>query len=364
MQIDQNATEKLESILKPRRRSFAGGAVFGNVYDEGRKVVLECYARPTVDEMDILRPLIHSVVTPQEIYWKQPCWQQPCCGDEEILLEVTETVNQFQTMFDQLQQLITDKANQDIQTIVNLAEKTRLEFNRTLQMPSKLAESSLSLSKSLTSNVSASVANKVDDLKQFWSAHLVHVIESIDLRKSKEKVKNLQDKYPQESPGQIANRLIEEKLIFATAIAGLGGLLPGGKMVFDFLQTDYLLAAMIYEVACAYGYYEFDKEEILIIWMSSVGSGKLQSQGVDFLTSSLHVPGATVVISMTLNTMLFFAVGYAACEYFRDKSQLATFDTELLENISKNTDSFIEEQLKHKDQIAAATQKVLELVKS
>ncbi|NJO42055.1 MAG: hypothetical protein HC769_20325 [Cyanobacteria bacterium CRU_2_1] len=161
-------------------------------------------------------------------------------------------------------------------------------------------------------------------LKLDW---LVGVTGQVDLQKAESAVRKLQQKYPTESPSQIAHRLMLEK---ATYVGGLGfvtSFLPGeaiALLAVDLATTTALQAEMVYQIAFAYGLNLKEparKGEVLAIFGLALGGNRAVKLGLGFLRS---VPLAGAIIGASTNAAMMYAMGYAACHFYETKLQKST----------------------------------------
>ncbi|MFB8788732.1 MAG: hypothetical protein U7123_07745, partial [Potamolinea sp.] len=148
------------------------------------------------------------------------------------------------------------------------------------------------------------------------------MVNQVDLAKVEESVKALKQKYPQETPRQIAHRLMLEKAIYAGSSGLLTSLVPGqaaALFVVDLTTTSALQAEMVYQIAAAYGLDLQDpvrKGEVLTIFGLALGGNRAIKAGLELLQNA---PVAGAVIGASSNAVMLYTVGYAACRFYEAK---------------------------------------------
>ena len=150
---------------------------------------------------------------------------------------------------------------------------------------------------------------------------------NVDVVRAETHVQHLQAKYPNESVGGIANRLMLEKSIIAGG-SGIATSLPGfaaALFAVDIATNAALQAELVYQIACLYGFNLKDparKAEVAAILGLSIGG----SQAAGKLTARLgltavgkNIPIAGSVIGASTNAAAIYAMGYAACRFYEAK---------------------------------------------
>jgi hypothetical protein len=111
----------------------------------------------------------------------------------------------------------------------------------------------------------------------------------VDVGKAQAAVRKLQQEYPQESPSQIANRIMVDKALSAGGIGLVSGFVPGmalALLAIDLAATTQLQAEMVYEIAAAYGMDLTDpkrKGEVLAIFGLALGGSRAVKAGLGLL---------------------------------------------------------------------------------
>lgn len=152
---------------------------------------------------------------------------------------------------------------------------------------------------------------------------LLGAVDSVNLEKAETAVKKLQQEHPNESPSQIAHRIMVEKATKAGGIGLATSILPGiavALLAIDLAATTELQSEMLYQIAAAYGLDLKDparKGEILGIFGLGLGGGRLlKAAGLGLLR---NVPFAGAVIGASSNATMIYSLGYAACRFYEAK---------------------------------------------
>jgi uncharacterized protein (DUF697 family) len=156
-------------------------------------------------------------------------------------------------------------------------------------------------------------------LKVDW---LMTVIERIDIVKAETHVKNLQRKYPNEKPRDIAHRIMMEKALYVGSSGFASSLMPGfaaAMFAVDLAATMALQAEMVYQIAGAYGLNLQDparKGEVLAVFGITLGSSSALQAGLGL---ARNIPVAGSVIGASSNAAMLYALGYATCRFYEAK---------------------------------------------
>lgn len=199
------------------------------------------------------------------------------------------------------------------------------------------------------------VASKIPNIGKF-----LEPIFNVDIVKAESNVKNIQSKYPAESKGDLANRLMVSKAIIAGGSGVVTSLpLPGFAAALfpvDVMNNAMLQSELVYSIAYLYGFNLKDparKAEVAAILGLSIGG----SQAAGKLTARLgikavgrNIPLAGGVISASTNAAAIYAMGYAACRFYEAKlaNQNLTLETALEETENANEEylaSIVDDQV-------------------
>ncbi len=159
---------------------------------------------------------------------------------------------------------------------------------------------------------------------------LVDATDRVDLKKAEAAVRKLQQEHPDESPSQIAHRIMIDKSIYAGGVGLVTSLVPVeaiALLAVDLATTTLLQAEMVYQIAAAYGLDLKDparKGEVLGIFGLSFGGSRAIKAGLGLLRT---VPVAGAVIGASANATMFYSLGYAACRFYEAKLDAATTET-------------------------------------
>jgi len=169
---------------------------------------------------------------------------------------------------------------------------------------------------------------------------------NVDVIKAEDAVKKLQQKYPNESPSQIAHRIMVEKATQAGGIGLASSILPGVALALfavDLAATTRLQAEMVYQIAAAYGLDLKDparRGEILGIFGLGLGGGRiLRAAGLGILR---NVPFAGATIGASSNAAMLYSLGYAACRFYEAKVKSPEpVDAQTLGNLQQQSQEYL-----------------------
>lgn len=177
---------------------------------------------------------------------------------------------------------------------------------------------------------------------------LVGASDRVDLEKATQAVRKLQQEHPNESPSQIAHRIMVEKATYAGGIGLASSILPGvalALLAVDLAATTQLQSEMIYQIAVAYGLDLKDparKGEVLAIFGLALGGGRLmKAAGLGLLR---NVPFAGAMIGASSNAAMLYSLGYAACRFYEaklDSPTSVTTDATLAE-LKQQSENYLE----------------------
>jgi uncharacterized protein (DUF697 family) len=181
-------------------------------------------------------------------------------------------------------------------------------------------------------------------LKLDW---LVGMTDRVELSKAQEEVKQLQQKYPNESPSQIAHRIMVSKATYASGVGFVSSILPGvatALLAIDLAATTALQTEMIYQIAGAYGLDLQDparKGEVLAIFGLALGGSNALKAGLGFMR---NVPLAGAAIAAGTNATMLYSLGYAACRFYEAKLREGTEEpsTETLKAIQQESEKYLD----------------------
>lgn len=177
---------------------------------------------------------------------------------------------------------------------------------------------------------------------------LLGATSNVDLAKAEAEVRKLQQEHPNESPSQIAHRIMVEKAKRAGGIGLATSVLPGAALAFlavDLAATTQLQAEMVHQIAAAYGLDLKDparKGEVLGIFGLGLGGSRLlKTAGLGLLR---NIPFAGAVIGASSNATMLYSLGYAACRFYeaKQKSPDAETSQETLQTLQQQSEKYLE----------------------
>ncbi|MEM9090776.1 MAG: hypothetical protein AAGC93_18765 [Cyanobacteria bacterium P01_F01_bin.53] len=157
-------------------------------------------------------------------------------------------------------------------------------------------------------------------LKMDW---LLPIVTQVDIVKAEEQVKKLQQKYPNETPRQIANRIMMQKTLLVGGSGLASSVAPGaaaGLFALDLAATTAIQAEMGYQIAGVYGLDMHDPargKEILGIFGLVFGSNYAIKSGLQLMMRNVPVAGA--VVGAGTNAATLYTVGHMACSFYEHK---------------------------------------------
>lgn len=176
---------------------------------------------------------------------------------------------------------------------------------------------------------------------------LLGVSDQVDVVKATEYVRQLKQKYPDESPSQIAHRIMVEKAMYAGGVGLASSLVPGeaiALLAVDLATTTALQTEMLYQIAAVYGLDLKDparKGEALAIFGLALGGSRAIRAGLVFVK---NLPFAGALIGASANATMIYALGYAACRFYEAKLDPEVSETAdaTLEDIHQKSESYLE----------------------
>jgi len=177
---------------------------------------------------------------------------------------------------------------------------------------------------------------------------LIGATDVVNLEKAEAAVNKLKQQYPDESPRQIAHRIMVEKATKAGTVGLATSILPGiavALLAIDLAATTELQSEMLYQIASVYGLDLKDparKGEILAIFGLALGGGHLlKAAGLGLLR---NVPFAGAAIAVSSNATMIYSLGYAACQFYEAKLDTSTSLTspQTLATLKQQSEEYLE----------------------
>ncbi len=179
----------------------------------------------------------------------------------------------------------------------------------------------------------------------------------VDNAKVKATVDLMRSQYPDESPAQIAHRLIVEKAWSAGRLGLLTNIIPPIAALLlgvELIATTKLQTEMVYEIAAAY---DLDltesarRGEVLAIFGLSLGADVLKT-GLSIVEI---IPGIGAVVGASTNAAILYVLGQTACRFYDAKVNQTEFasmqqqtdtDWQVALNQSKTMDRILAQMVK------------------
>ena len=154
---------------------------------------------------------------------------------------------------------------------------------------------------------------------------LIPILNNVDTQGVLETVQELKNRYPEDTPGEIAHRLIQKKVLLVGGMGFVSSLVPGvSTALFSVDMAGLVLsqAELGYQIAAVYGLDVSDparKGEVLAIFGAAMGTNFALKTGLKFALQTVPIAGS--VVGASTNAMALYAVGYAACRFYEGQGQ-------------------------------------------
>ncbi len=179
---------------------------------------------------------------------------------------------------------------------------------------------------------------------KFGNSWLKSLLGKVDTKKALERVKEVQQEYPLETPKQIAHRLMVQKAIRGAGIGVATNFIPplaAALFALDLAATAQLQAELIYEIAAVYGLDLEDpsrRGEVLAIFGLALGGSGFVKTGLSFAEV---IPGVGLVVGASTNAIMLYGLGQAACRYYEAK-QDPTAEPATVEEIQQESEVYFQ----------------------
>lgn len=195
-------------------------------------------------------------------------------------------------------------------------------------------------------------------LKPLGAAGLVNALEKVDIDSALQTVREMQAQFPDETPGQVAQRLTIKKAIYAGGVGLATNAVPGVSLLLaplDWTMSASLQAELAYQIAAAYGMDLRDKQrqaEIAGIFALAFGGAKaagilgkkiVQTKAASELAGKFaakKLPFVGAAIGAGTNAMMLFALGHAAQRYYENQITPTDDNDDFLDYAAKQDDIF------------------------
>lgn len=156
---------------------------------------------------------------------------------------------------------------------------------------------------------------------------LLNALGKVDTHKAQQEINELKQKYPDETPEQIAHRVIAGTTLAAAGTGLATNIIPPVAVLLfavDLAALSKLQADMLFRIAAAYQFDLSDparRGEALAVFALSLGSGGIFKTSLSFLEI---IPGFGAVLGASSNAALVYALGLAARQFYDTKYRRAT----------------------------------------
>ena len=200
-----------------------------------------------------------------------------------------------------------------INTVGNLTATLTTEAQKLLEQTTHSTGETLEW---IASNPILKSADKIIGLD--W---LTTFLGKVDTTKVQNTVDKMRSQYPDETPYQIAHRLIVQKTWEGGRLGLLTNIIPPIAALFlgiELIATTKLQTEMVYEIAAAYG---LDLEEsarrgeALAIFGLSLGADVIKTG----LTIVEIIPGIGAAVGASTNAAMLYVLGQTACRFYQGK---------------------------------------------
>ena len=151
---------------------------------------------------------------------------------------------------------------------------------------------------------------------------LMTFLGKVDTSQVRANVAEMRSQYPDETPSQIAQRLIVEKTWKGGRVGLLTNIVPPIAALFlgiELIATTKLQTKMVYEIAAAYNL-DLDEParrgEVMAIFGLSLGADVLKTG----LTIVEIIPGIGAVVGASTNAAILYVLGQTACRFYEAKA--------------------------------------------
>lgn len=200
-----------------------------------------------------------------------------------------------------------------------------LTVNVTTQVQKLLEQTTATTGETLNAIASNPILKSADNIIGLdW---IMTFLGKVDTDKVRATVDRVRSQHPEESPSEIAQRLIMEKAWSGGRLGLLANIIPPVAALFlglELVATTKLQTEMVYEIAAAYG---LDLEEstrrgeVLAIFGLSLGADVLKTG----LTVVEFIPGIGAVVGASTNAAILYVLGQTACRFYEAKLNQTEF---------------------------------------
>jgi hypothetical protein len=237
----------------------------------------------------------------------------------------TQEVNALQNLAAELKDGLENQASEYVHTITRIAKHTQELATETAKEIAETFEAGVNAGDDLLDQIRqwldrfvGSLRESIQSYGEIWQKRIWSAIKNIETPKAQEEVANLKNQYPQETPQQIADRLIQEKALFSTLTSLTDNSENQDTLFVNWMATAPMLSELIYQVGVCYGFEKINEHELLATFAVVHSKERLEQLNAGFLQNQSS-DGSNIPVKASSNTIAFHAIGYAASQYFESK---------------------------------------------
>ncbi|MGQ4645992.1 hypothetical protein [Lyngbya aestuarii] len=251
----------------------------------------------------------------------------------EVNEAITDTVSQTSKNLAETVAGVSKVIEDVAKTAATVSETVGGAASETTQLAAQLREAAQQLLEQATAGTGQTLAAIAENpllkfiIKLPGADWFLTIVGQVDEKQALSGVRELQSKYPKETPSQIAHRLMVEKSLYAGGIGLVTNIIPPIAVAFigiDLVATTKLQAEMIYQIAAAYGLDLQDparRGEVLGIFGLSLGSSGVLKTGLSVVEI---LPGVGAMVGASSNAIMLYALGYVARHFYEAKTNPQT----------------------------------------
>ena len=154
---------------------------------------------------------------------------------------------------------------------------------------------------------------------------LMAALGQVDVATVQQDVADLERQYPEETPEQLAHRVMMDTAWKAAGVGLVTNFIPPfALMLFavDIAAIAALQAKMTYRIAAIYGFSPTDptrRGEVLTLWGLFTGGSGVMKTGMSVIEL---IPALGTVVGTTGDAALIYSMGYLACRFYEEKRKL------------------------------------------
>ncbi|MBG1266033.1 EcsC family protein [Nostoc sp. WHI] len=258
----------------------------------------------------------------------------------EVKIHVHSSVENQPSILESFAEIVFQNSIEVLYTAIEVGEATAKQTH-------KLIEQATQTSGEVVNRLSENwLIRKVSGVLNLnW---LIGATDVVNLEKAEAAVNKLKQQYPDESPRQIAHRIMVQKATKAGTVGLVTSILPGiavALLAIDLVATTELQSEMLYQIASVYGLDLKDparKGEILAIFGLALGGGHLlKAAGLGLLR---NVPFAGAAIAVSSNATMIYSLGYAACQFYEAKldTSISLTSPQTLATLKQQSEKYLE----------------------